>query len=59
MHFLVLNSEIFSPSWGGGAMNRVLVYSLFVSFLENIDIDEFLKFWDIVHMGMINVFSFS
>jgi hypothetical protein len=40
-------------------MNRVLVYSLFFSFLENIDIDEFNKFWDIVHMGMINVFSFS
>jgi hypothetical protein len=26
---------------GGGAMNRVLVYSLFESFLEDIDIDEF------------------
>jgi hypothetical protein len=45
--------------WGGGGMNHVLVYSLFVSFLENLDIDEFSKFWDIVHLGMINVFSFS
>jgi hypothetical protein len=27
----------------GGGMNRVLVYSLFVSFLENLDIDEFSK----------------
>jgi hypothetical protein len=44
---------------GGGGVNRVLVYSLFVSFLENLDIDEFSKFWDIVHLGMINVFSFS
>jgi hypothetical protein len=26
---------------GGGGMNRVLVYSLFESFLEDIDIDEF------------------
>jgi hypothetical protein len=24
-----------------------------------IDIDEINIFWDIVHMGMINVFSFS
>jgi hypothetical protein len=40
-------------------MNRVLVYSLFFSFLKDIDIDEFFKkCWDIVHLGMINVFSF-
>jgi hypothetical protein len=29
---------------GGGAKNRVLVYSLFGSFLEYLDIDEFNKF---------------
>ena len=40
-------------------MNRALVYNTFFSFLEDIDIDEFNIFWDIVHMGMINVFSFS
>jgi hypothetical protein len=28
---------------GGGAKNRVLVYSLFGSFLEDLDIDEFNK----------------
>jgi hypothetical protein len=39
-------------------MNCALVYSTFFSFLESLDIDEFNKFWDIVHMGMINVFSF-
>jgi hypothetical protein len=27
----------------GGAKNRVLVYSLFCPFLENLDIDEFNK----------------
>ena len=43
---------------GGEGVNPILVYSLFVSFLENVDIGEFSKFWDIVHMGMINVFSF-
>jgi hypothetical protein len=42
-HFLILNSENFSPSWPRGAMNHVLVYILFVSFLENLDIDEFSK----------------
>jgi hypothetical protein len=36
-----------------------LVFSTFFSFLENIDIDEFNIFWDIVHMRMINVFSLS
>jgi hypothetical protein len=36
-------------------MNRALVYSTFFSFLEDIDIDEFNIFWEIVHMGMINV----
>jgi hypothetical protein len=35
--------KIFPLMGGGGAMNRVLVYSLFVSFLENLDIDEFSK----------------
>jgi hypothetical protein len=40
---------------GGGGMNHALVYSTFFSFLEDIDIDEFNIFWDIVHMGMINV----
>ena len=44
---------------GGGGMNHALVYNTFFSFLENLDIDEFNIFWDIVHMGMINVFSFS
>jgi hypothetical protein len=44
---------------GGGGMNHALVFSTFFSFLENLDIDEFNIFWDIVHMGMINVFSFS
>jgi hypothetical protein len=44
---------------GGGGVNRALVFSTFFSFLENFDIDEFNIFWDIVHMGMINVFSFS
>jgi hypothetical protein len=29
--------------WGGGANNCVLVYSLFESFLEDLDIDEFNK----------------
>jgi hypothetical protein len=43
---------------GGGGMNHALVFSTFFSFLENIDIDE-LRFWDIVHVGLINVFSFS
>jgi hypothetical protein len=36
-----------------------LVFSTFFSFLENLDIDEFNIFWDIMHMGIINVFSFS
>jgi hypothetical protein len=58
-HFFILNYEKISPSWPGGAMNRALVFSTFFSFLENLDIDEFNIFWDIVHMGMINVFSFS
>jgi hypothetical protein len=49
----------FPPHGRGGAMNRALVFSTFFSFLENLDIDEFNIFWDIVHMGMINVFSFS
>jgi hypothetical protein len=40
-------------------MNRALVYNTFFSFPENLDIDEFNIFWDIVHMGMINFFSFS
>jgi hypothetical protein len=40
-------------------MNRALLYNTFFSFLENTDIDEFNIFWDIVHMGMINVLSFS
>jgi hypothetical protein len=44
---------------GGGGMNRVLVYTLFCSFLKNLDIGEFSKFWDIVHLGMIIFFSFS
>jgi hypothetical protein len=44
---------------GGGGMNCALVYSTFFSFLENLDIDEFNEFCDIVHMGMINIFSFS
>jgi hypothetical protein len=37
-------------------MNRVLVYSLFRSFLEDLDIDEFSIFWDIVDLG-IKMFS--
>ena len=45
--------------WSGGAMNCALVFSTFFSFLENLDIDEFNILWDIVHMGMINVFFFS
>jgi hypothetical protein len=49
----------FPPHGRGGAMNHALVFSTFFSFLENLDIDEFNIFWDIVHMGMINVFSFS
>jgi hypothetical protein len=44
---------------GGGGMNRTLVFSTFFSFLENLYIEEFNIFWDIMHMGMINVFSFS
>jgi hypothetical protein len=40
-------------------MNHALVFSTFFLFLENLDIDEFNIFLDIVHMGMINVFSFS
>jgi hypothetical protein len=47
------------PHGQGGAMNCALVFNTFFSFLENLDIDEFNIFWDIVHMGMINVFSFS
>jgi hypothetical protein len=39
--------------------NRALVYNLFFSFPKNLYIDEFNKFWDVVHLGMINVFSFS
>jgi hypothetical protein len=54
----ILNYEKIFPSWPGGAMNHALVYNTFFSFLEDIDIDEFNIFWDIVHMGMINVFSF-
>jgi hypothetical protein len=50
--------KIFPPH-GGGGMNRALVFNTFFSFLENLDIDEFNIFWDIMHMGMINVFSFS
>jgi hypothetical protein len=38
-----------------GAKNRVLVYSIFDSFLEDIDTDEF----NLIYLGMINVFSFS
>jgi hypothetical protein len=49
---------IFGIFWSWGANNHVLVYSLFCSFLENLDIDEFSIFWDIVHLGMINLFSF-
>jgi hypothetical protein len=52
---LILNYEKISPSWARGAMNHALVYNTFFSFLEDIDIDEFNIFWDIVHMGMINV----
>jgi hypothetical protein len=42
-----------------GETNHVLLYSLFCSFLENLDIDEFNKFWDIVHLGMIKKNYFS
>jgi hypothetical protein len=31
------------PLMAGGGMNRALVYSIFVSFIEDIDIDEFSK----------------
>jgi hypothetical protein len=58
-HFLVLNSEKFPPHGRGEGMSCALVYSTFLSFLENLDIEEFNRFWDIVHLGMINVFSFS
>jgi hypothetical protein len=44
-HFLVLKSQMFSPSWLGGGKNLVLVYSLFDSFIEDLDIDEFNKFF--------------
>jgi hypothetical protein len=44
---------------GGGGMNRALVLSTFFSFLENLYIEEFNELWDIVHMGMRNIFSFS
>jgi hypothetical protein len=50
---------IFGLKFWGGGMNRALVYNLFFSLLENLDIDEFNIFGDFVHMGMINVFSFS
>jgi hypothetical protein len=52
--------DIFWSWFFGGGMNRVLVYNLFFSFIAYIDIDEFTKKkWDIVHMRMISVFSFS
>jgi hypothetical protein len=54
--FEVAKLHDYSHFWG--AMNRALVYNTFFSFLENLDIDEFNIFWDIVYMGMINVFSF-
>jgi hypothetical protein len=42
--FLVLNSEKKFPLMvGGGGKNRVLVYSLFGSFLEDLNIYEFSK----------------
>jgi hypothetical protein len=44
-HFLVLNSKKQFPLMaGGGGKNRVLVYSLFGSFLEFLNIDEFKNF---------------
>jgi hypothetical protein len=43
MVFGIFGLEFLKKILMGGAKNRVLVYSLFGSFLEDLDIDEFNK----------------